>query len=82
MMVTIFVHDPDFMREARKKARRIDYLGIIYLALGLGLLQIVLDRGQRADWFAANWVWLFTVRGDPDADFAGDPRTAFSRTDS
>ena len=61
VMVYIFVHDPEFMREARKKARRIDYLGIVYLALGLGLLQIVLDRGQRADWFAANWVCLFTA---------------------
>jgi DHA2 family multidrug resistance protein len=61
VMVYIFVHDPDYMREARKNARRIDYLGIVYLALGLGLLQIVLDRGQRADWFAANWVCLFTA---------------------
>jgi MFS transporter, DHA2 family, multidrug resistance protein len=61
VMVSIFVHDPEFMREARKKARRIDYLGIVYLALGLGLLQIVLDRGQRADWFAATWVCAFTV---------------------
>jgi MFS transporter, DHA2 family, multidrug resistance protein len=61
VMVTIFVHDPDFMREARKKARRIDYMGIVYLALGLGLLQIVLDRGQRADWFAATWVCVFTA---------------------
>ena len=26
--------------------------------LGLGLLQIVLDRGQRADWFASPWVVL------------------------
>src|SRR5579875_51730 len=61
IMVTVFVHDPDFMREARNKARRIDYLGIVYLALGLGLLQIVLDRGQRADWFAATWVCVFTA---------------------
>jgi DHA2 family multidrug resistance protein len=61
VMVYIFVHDPEFLREARQKARRIDYLGIAYLALGLGLLQIVLDRGQRADWFAANWVCVFTA---------------------
>jgi DHA2 family multidrug resistance protein len=61
IMVYTFVHDPDYMREARKKARRIDYLGIAYLALGLGLLQIVLDRGQRADWFAATWVCVFTA---------------------
>ena len=38
-----------------------DYLGIIYLTLGLGLLQIVLDRGQRADWFNAPWVCYFTA---------------------
>jgi len=61
LMVYIFVHDPEFLREARKKARRIDYLGIAYLALGLGLLQIVLDRGQRADWFAATWVCVFSA---------------------
>ncbi len=61
IMVMIFVHDPDYLRKAKDKARRIDYLGIIYLALGLGLLQIVLDRGQRADWFSAWWVCIFTV---------------------
>src|SRR5262249_39720245 len=38
-----------------------DYLGIAYLAIGLGLLQIVLDRGQRADWFDSWWVCAFTA---------------------
>ena len=61
LMVLAFVHDPDYMRAARRNARRIDVLGIAYLVLGLGLLQIVLDRGQRADWFAAPWVCAFTV---------------------
>jgi len=61
IMVIIFVHDPEYMRTARAKARRIDYVGIVYLVLGLGLLQIVLDRGQRAEWFAAPWVCVFTT---------------------
>jgi DHA2 family multidrug resistance protein len=61
ILVYIFVHDPDFMRKARSNARRIDYMGVAYLVVGLGLLQIVLDRGQRADWFAAPWVCAFTV---------------------
>jgi DHA2 family multidrug resistance protein len=60
IMVILFVHDPEYLRKSRAAARRIDYLGIFYLALGLGLLQIVLDRGQRADWFAAWWVCIFT----------------------
>jgi DHA2 family multidrug resistance protein len=34
----------------------VDYLGIIGLVLGLGLMQVVLDRGQRADWFSSPWV--------------------------
>lgn len=61
IMVAIFVHDPEHIRKSQAQARRIDYPGIIYLALGLGLLQIVLDRGQRADWFASWWVCAFTA---------------------
>ncbi|MGH7915847.1 MAG: MFS transporter, partial [Candidatus Binataceae bacterium] len=38
-----------------------DYAGMLLLAAWLGMLQIVLDRGQRADWFAAPWVIWFTV---------------------
>jgi DHA2 family multidrug resistance protein len=61
IMVSLFVHDPEHIRESQASARKIDYLGILYLVLGLGLLQIVLDRGQRADWFAASWVCIFTT---------------------
>jgi MFS transporter, DHA2 family, multidrug resistance protein len=55
-MVSTFVHDPPFMRERREKKGRVDYLGIMLLVLSLGVLQIVLDRGQRADWFNSSWV--------------------------
>ncbi|HEX4211679.1 MAG TPA: DHA2 family efflux MFS transporter permease subunit [Candidatus Binataceae bacterium] len=61
IMVWIFVHDPEHIRKSQARARKIDYLGIAYLALGLGLLQIVLDRGQRADWFNSTWVCAFTA---------------------
>jgi len=61
MMVTIFVNDPEHIQRSRAAARRIDYLGIVYLVLGLGFLQIVLDRGQRAGWFEANWVCVLTA---------------------
>ncbi len=56
LMVYTFVQDPAYLRKQRRPGGRIDYLGIVYLALGLGLLQIVLDRGQRADWFSSPWV--------------------------
>ena len=61
LMVYTFVHDPPFMRQRRAKGGRVDYIGIICLVLGLGLMEIVLDRGQRADWFSSAWVWYFTA---------------------
>jgi MFS transporter, DHA2 family, multidrug resistance protein len=56
LMVSAFVHDPAFMHERQAKSGKVDYAGIALLALSLGLLQIVLDRGQRADWFNTPWV--------------------------
>ena len=39
----------------------IDYWGIGMLALGVGALQIVLDKGQEDDWFASNWILIALV---------------------
>jgi len=60
-MVTAFVHDPAYMHQSRAQKGNVDYLGIVLLILSLGLLQIVLDRGQRADWFNSSWVVYATV---------------------
>ncbi len=59
LMVYTFVQDPPYLKSERRL--RTDYVAIICLTLGLGLLQIVLDRGERSDWFAAPWVWWFTI---------------------
>ncbi len=56
LMVSAFVHDPAYLRRARERSGKVDYFGIAMLVVGLGLLQIVLDRGQRADWFDSAWV--------------------------
>jgi len=56
IMVTTFLHDPPYLRKMRARGGRVDYPGIVLIALSLGLLQIVSDRGQRADWFASPWV--------------------------
>jgi len=55
LMVSSFVHDPAYMRE-RKRSGPIDFLGMIYLAVALGLMQIIVDRGERADWFNSPWI--------------------------
>jgi DHA2 family multidrug resistance protein len=49
------VHDPPYLRRQRGSGR-IDYFGIILVAVALGLFQIVLALGGRAGWFAAPWV--------------------------
>ena len=58
MMVSWFVEDPAYVRGSHG---RVDYMGIVYLTVGLGLLQIVLDRGQRAGWLASNWICLGAI---------------------
>lgn len=45
----------------QKRPPRVDYLGFLLVALSIGGAQIVLDRGERVDWFAAPWVTGFTA---------------------
>ena len=61
LMVYTFVQDPPYLQKRRAKGGRVDYIGIFCLVFGLGLMEIVLDRGQRADWFASPWVWYSTA---------------------
>src|SRR5271156_3510611 len=61
LMVWTFVHDPGYLRVRRAKGGKTDYTGIILLVVGLGLGQLVLDRGQRADWFSSPWVVWCTI---------------------
>jgi MFS transporter, DHA2 family, multidrug resistance protein len=53
-MVSSFVEDPPYLRRRLRGA--IDSLGFGLMALGLGALQLVLDKGQEADWFSATWI--------------------------
>ena len=53
-MVRAFVEDPPYIK--KNKALSIDYIGFSLMAVGLGLLQVVLDKGQEVDWFATSWV--------------------------
>jgi DHA2 family multidrug resistance protein len=40
---------------------RIDYIGFGLVALGLGCLQVVLDKGQEDDWFGSHFICLFSI---------------------
>ncbi|HEY2754399.1 MAG TPA: DHA2 family efflux MFS transporter permease subunit, partial [Pseudolabrys sp.] len=48
-------------RERLSRGLRIDWLGFILVALALGCLEIVLDRGQEDDWFHSQFIVTFAV---------------------
>jgi DHA2 family multidrug resistance protein len=59
-MVNLFVEDPPYLRNAIRGA--IDYLGFGLMALWLGSLQLLLDKGQEMDWFATRWIqWTAVI---------------------
>jgi DHA2 family multidrug resistance protein len=56
LMASFFIVDPPYMERTKLK---IDYWGLFFLAIGLGCLQIVLDKGQREDWLSSSFItWL------------------------
>ncbi|MBI3565541.1 MAG: DHA2 family efflux MFS transporter permease subunit [Elusimicrobia bacterium] len=60
LMQQAFVEDPPWI--AKMKAGAIDYIGFGLMALGIGLFQLVLDKGQESDWFGATWIcWSSAV---------------------
>ena len=56
-MVSAFLFDAPF----HKKPRRVDIAGIVLMMLGFGCLQLVLDLGERQDWFDSTLIVGLTV---------------------
>src|SRR5664279_3280380 len=54
LMIIRFVEDPPYIKNA--KPGKIDGIGLGLLAVWLGALQIILDKGQEDDWFGATWI--------------------------
>jgi len=59
LMISAFVHDPPYI--GKHKTGGVDLWGIGFLALGFGMLQVVLDTGQRKDWFGSNQIRVWTA---------------------
>src|SRR5882724_872964 len=53
-----FIHDHD---HEKRELGDTDWLGIALLVLGIGAMQIVLERGERDDWFDANYICVLSV---------------------
>ncbi len=55
------VEDPPYLSRERERSRgvRVDYVGLGLIALGVGTLQFVLDKGQEDDWFSSPLIVTF-----------------------
>lgn len=55
-LTSLFIFDPPYLARSRRGGVKIDYIGLGLICLGLGCLQIFLDKGQTKDWFASNLI--------------------------
>jgi MFS transporter, DHA2 family, multidrug resistance protein len=64
-LVGTLVKEPSSAEEEREKllskGLRVDYVGFLLVAIGLGSLEYVLDEGQRSDWFGSNMIVFFAL---------------------
>src|SRR5882724_2656964 len=56
-LASVFLFDPPYLR----RATRIDWWGLGLMVAGFGCLQLVLDRGEREEWFDSRMIGTLTV---------------------
>jgi MFS transporter, DHA2 family, multidrug resistance protein len=55
------VEDPPFLKRLKRGGIRVDYFGIAMLSLGVGALQVLLDKGQEDDWFGSHFIVTLVI---------------------
>ena len=64
LMTLALVQDPPYMiRRTLKQGLKIDFIGLGLLSVGLGFLQVMLDKGQTDDWFESRFIVTCAVLG-------------------
>lgn len=58
ILTLAFIFDPPYIRT---KLISVDYWGLALLSLGLGCLQVVLDKGEREDWFNSDFITTLSI---------------------
>jgi DHA2 family multidrug resistance protein len=65
IMTSLLVEDSPNVKKEHEKAIKggikVDYIGFAFIAIGLGCLQVVLDKGQEDDWFGSAFITTFTI---------------------
>ncbi len=60
-LVRRFVEDPPYLQKLKKAGVKLDYVGIALLTIGVGALQILLDKGQEDDWFGSRFITTLII---------------------
>jgi MFS transporter, DHA2 family, multidrug resistance protein len=64
-LVQWMVHEPEVLERERQerfaRGLKVDWIGFVFIALALGCLEIVLDKGEREDWFASSFIITFAT---------------------
>jgi DHA2 family multidrug resistance protein len=60
-LVRKFVEDPPYIHKLKSAGVKLDYIGIALLTLGIGALQILLDKGQEDDWFGSRFITTLII---------------------
>ena len=60
-LVYRMVEDPPYLNLSRAAGIHLDYIGITLLALGVGALQVILDKGQEDDWFGSRFIFTLAI---------------------
>src|ERR1700739_1521924 len=60
-LVRRFVEDPPYLQKLKKAGVKLDYVGIALLTVGVGALQILLDKGQEDDWFGSRFITTLII---------------------
>lgn len=60
-LVLRLIDDPPYLSRLKAAGVKLDYIGIALLALGVGALQILLDKGQEEDWFGSHLILTLAI---------------------
>jgi len=60
-LTQLLIFDPPYLLRRAWRGLKVDYLGLGMLSLGLASLEILLDDGQKNDWFSSKFITAFAV---------------------
>jgi len=61
VLVSRLVEDPPWIKADRSQLRKMDFLGLSFLIIAMGGLQIMLDKGEENDWFSSGFIRFFAA---------------------